>query len=120
MVVDDGLALAPTARGFWPGDEWLAAESLLPILVYEPSTSIRIEFWLPPGFAPRRAKVRVDNWSAEVSILPDQATSVDIPLRSQSKGAVVNVEIEGAAPAPPPDVRIVGGILAGIRRVVEI
>lgn len=116
MKIDDGLALAPSAVGYWPEDGWLGATSSLPILFYQPVRSVRLEFWLPPGSRKRQAEVTLSSWRTECVIEADQVVNVDVPISKNSSGVTLKVEID-ADPAPPPDIRMLGAILAGIRRL---
>jgi hypothetical protein len=114
--IDDGIALAPSAQGYWPDDGWLGEKSTLPILFYQAVRAVRLEFWLPPGSRERHAEIVLNSWTTQVMIPPDQLVKVDVPVSGGGGGVTIHVTIDGD-PAPKPDVRVLGAILAGIRRI---
>ncbi|NUR45401.1 MAG: hypothetical protein HOP91_04470 [Sphingomonas sp.] len=116
MNVDDGLALTPTAEGLW-SDGWLAARSRLPILLYDAAEAVLVQLWLPADSTPRTARVTSGSWTSEIVMIPDQTVTVQVPVKRTAGSMIIEIEIPDASPAAPPDVRTVGAVLAGIRRL---
>lgn len=78
--------------------------------------AVRLEFWLPPGSSERKCTVRLDSWRGECTILPDQVSYIDVPVSTPCAGVIVRVAIDGHR-ATPPDIRVLGAVLAGIKRI---